>query len=59
MVKIQAEVVNGKCPTCDQFTALVGLDKSFYDPYVEILDKLLDVHHRQNMKTSIAKIIAR
>ena len=30
MVKIQAEVVNGKCPTCDQFTALVGLDKSFY-----------------------------
>ena len=30
MVKIQAEVVNGKCPTCDQFTTLVGLDKSFY-----------------------------
>ena len=30
MVKIQAEVVNGKCPTCNEFTALVGLDKSFY-----------------------------
>ena len=30
MVKIQAEVVNGKCPTCDQFTTLVGLDKAFY-----------------------------
>ena len=26
MVKIQAEVVNGKCPTCDQFTMLVGID---------------------------------
>ena len=25
MVKIQAEVVNGKCPTCDEFTMLVGL----------------------------------
>ena len=30
MVKIQAEVVNGKCPTCDQFTTLVGLTKEFY-----------------------------
>ena len=30
MVKIQAEVVNGKCPTCNEFTALVGLDKAFY-----------------------------
>ena len=30
MVKIQAEVVNGKCPTCNEFTAFVGLDKSFY-----------------------------
>ena len=30
MVRIQAEVVNGKCPTCDEFTTLVGLDKAFY-----------------------------
>ena len=29
-MKITAEVVNGKCPTCDQFTTLVGLDKAFY-----------------------------
>jgi uncharacterized protein (DUF983 family) len=29
-MKIQAEVVNGKCPTCDQYTTLVGLDKAFY-----------------------------
>ena len=23
--RIEAEVVNGKCPTCDEFTMLVGL----------------------------------
>ena len=28
--RIQAEVVNGKCPTCDEYTMLVGLTKSFY-----------------------------
>ena len=29
-LRFEAEVVNGKCPTCDQFTTLVGLDKDFY-----------------------------
>ena len=24
-MKITAEIVNGKCPTCDEFTMLVGL----------------------------------
>ena len=24
--RIEAEVVNGRCPTCDQFTMLVGID---------------------------------
>ena len=28
--KFQAEVVDGKYPTCDQFTTLVGIDKEFY-----------------------------
>ena len=28
--KFQAEVVNGKCPTCDELTMLVGLDKCFF-----------------------------
>ena len=28
--KVEAEVVNGKCPTCDQFTMLVGIDKHFF-----------------------------
>ena len=28
--KVEAEVVNGKCPTCDQFTMLVGIEQSFF-----------------------------
>ena len=28
--KVTAEIVNGKCPTCSEFTTLVGLDKAFY-----------------------------
>jgi len=28
--KLEAEVVNGKCPTCDQFTMLVGIEQSFF-----------------------------
>ena len=30
MVKIQAEIVNGHCPTCNELTTLVGLTKEFY-----------------------------
>ena len=26
-MKITAEIVNGKCPTCNEFTMLVGLTK--------------------------------
>jgi len=29
-MKITAEIVNGKCPTCNQFTMLVGVTKEFY-----------------------------
>ena len=28
--RVTAEVVNGKCPTCDEYTMLVGLSKSFF-----------------------------
>jgi uncharacterized protein (DUF983 family) len=28
--KITAEIVNGKCPTCSEFTMLVGLSKEYY-----------------------------
>ena len=29
-MKIQAEIVNGKCPTCDEYTILVGLTIDLY-----------------------------
>ena len=29
-LRFQAEVVNGKCPTCDQFTMLVSIDRDFF-----------------------------
>ena len=29
-MKIQAEIVNGKCPTCEEYTPLVGLTKQFF-----------------------------
>ena len=29
-MKLTAEIVNGKCPTCDQYTMLVGLTQEFY-----------------------------
>ena len=28
--KVTAEVVNGKCPTCEEYTMLVGLSKQFF-----------------------------
>ncbi len=29
-MKVSAEVVNGKCPTCDEFTMLVGLTPEMF-----------------------------
>ena len=29
-IKLQAEIVNGKCPTCHEMTILVGLSKEYY-----------------------------
>ena len=29
-MKITAEIVNGKCPTCNEYTMLVGLTKQIY-----------------------------
>jgi len=30
MVKIQAEIVNGQCPTCEEITMLIGLTNQMY-----------------------------
>jgi len=29
-MKVSAEVVNGRCPTCDEYTMLVGLTNELY-----------------------------
>ena len=29
-MKIQAEIVNGKCPTCEEYTMLVGLTHELF-----------------------------
>tara|TARA_R100000995_G_scaffold79777_1_gene51049 strand:+ start:375 stop:599 length:225 start_codon:yes stop_codon:yes gene_type:complete len=29
-IKLKAEIVNGKCPTCDEMTILVGLTTEYY-----------------------------
>ena len=29
-IKIHTEIVNGICPTCEEYTMLVGVTRSFY-----------------------------
>ena len=29
-IKLKAEIVNGKCPTCNEMTILVGLTPEYY-----------------------------
>tara|TARA_R100000908_G_scaffold51652_1_gene26937 strand:+ start:246 stop:470 length:225 start_codon:yes stop_codon:yes gene_type:complete len=29
-IKLKAEIVNGKCPTCNELTILVGLTPEYY-----------------------------
>ena len=29
-IRLQAEIVNGKCPTCHEMTILVGLSKEYF-----------------------------
>ena len=29
-MKVHAEIVNGVCPTCNEFTMLVGVTQTFY-----------------------------
>ena len=53
MVKIQAEVVDGKCPTCNEFTTLVGLTKQFY----RCMNCGADLHQHINGKISYLPIM--
>ena len=29
-LKIYTEIINGKCPTCEELTMLIGLSREFY-----------------------------
>ena len=29
-IKVHTEIVNGICPTCEEYTMLVGITRSFY-----------------------------
>ena len=47
-MKITAEIVNGKCPTCSQLSILVGLTKEYY----RCLTCGADLHQHINGKIS-------
>ena len=47
-MKLTAEIVNGKCPTCNQFTTLVGLTKEFF----RCMTCGADLHQHVNGKIS-------
>jgi uncharacterized protein (DUF983 family) len=47
-MKISAEIVNGKCPTCDEFTMLVGLTNELY----RCMNCGADLHQHVNGKIS-------
>ena len=47
-MKITAEIVNGKCPTCNQLSILVGLTQEFY----RCLSCGADLHQHINGKIS-------
>ena len=54
MVKIQAEVVNGNCPTCSELTMLVGLTNELY----RCMNCGSDLQQHVNGKISYLPVIA-
>ena len=53
-MKIQTEVVNGKCPTCDEFTMLVGITNQLY----RCMNCGADLQQHVNGKISYLPVIA-
>ena len=54
MVKIQAEIVNGKCPTCSELTMLVGLTPEMY----RCMNCGADLQQHVNGKISYLPVLA-
>ena len=53
-MKITAEIVNGKCPTCDEFTMLVGLSKEYF----RCMNCGADLHQHVNGKITYLPIMS-
>ena len=53
-MKVSAEVVNGKCPTCDEDTMLVGLTNELY----RCMNCGADLQQHVNGKISYLPVIA-
>ena len=63
-MRIQAEIVNGKCPTCEEYTMLVGLTKEFYrcmtcgtdlEQHVNGVISYIPRLHKQTLKSEVDK----
>ena len=52
--RVPAEVVNGKCPTCDEYTMLVGLSKEYY----RCMNCGADLEQHVNGKISYSPILS-
>ncbi len=53
-MKVSAEVVNGKCPTCDEFTMLVGLTNELY----RCMNCGTDLHQHVNGKITYLPVLS-
>ena len=53
-IKIHTEIVNGKCPTCDEFTMLVGLSKEYF----RCMNCGADLHQHVNGKITYLPIMS-
>jgi len=53
-MKVQAEIVNGKCPTCDEFTMLVGLTNELY----RCMNCGTDLHQHVNGKITYLPVLS-
>jgi uncharacterized protein (DUF983 family) len=52
-IRFQAEIVNGKCPTCQELTMLVGITKEFY----RCMNCGSDLHQYINGKISYLPVL--
>jgi len=67
-MKITAEIVNGVCPTCEEYTPLVGITKQFFrcltcgaDLEQQINGKISYIPHLSSkaIKTDVEKYFAK